>query len=283
MRIGAHVSSSGGFDKAIDRARIIGAELCQVFCSSPQSWSFKSLDPDQLISFKEKAVNYDIGPNFLHGIYLLNIGINDETKWFKTIGSLISYMEVASLAGIKGVIFHAGNHGGLGFESTLGRSVEAILKVLAASSDSADLIIENSAGMGNSIGSNFSEIGTLLRNVNDPRCKVCIDTQHAYAAGYDITSKDGLESTLEQFDNMVGLNNLAAIHVNDSKRPLGSGVDRHENLGAGYMGLSAFENLMKHETLQDTPLILEVPGQDRNGPDKYNIDILKEFRQLSSS
>jgi deoxyribonuclease-4 len=190
-------------------------------------------------------------------------------------------MEVASLAGIKGVIFHPGNHGGLGFDKVADRCAEAISKVLSSSSGCAELIIENSAGMGNSIGSNFSEIGTLISRVNDDRCKVCIDTQHSYAAGYDITGREGLNLVLQEFEDYVGFHKLAAIHVNDSKKPLGSGVDRHENLGEGYLGLSTFENLVTHEALKDIPLILEVPGKDRKGPDQCNIDILKGFRKAA--
>lgn len=281
MRIGAHVSSSGGLDKVIARTRSIGAELCQIFCSSPQSWAFKDLPADQLLSFKQQAVEYDIGPNFLHGIYLLNIGVSDEDKWNKTIQSLVNYLEVASQTGMKGVIFHPGNHAGLGFDKVLDRCAEAISKVLSLSLGSTELIIENSAGMGNSIGSNFSEIGTLIRNINNNRCKVCIDTQHSYASGYDISSREGLKQTLQEFEDHIGFDKLAAIHVNDSKKPLGSGVDRHENLGEGYLGLTTFENLVTHEALKDVPLILEVPGQDRKGPDQANIDILKGFRKAA--
>ena len=279
MRIGAHISSSGGIDKVVNRTLSIGAELCQIFCSSPQSWAFKTLPTDQLVSFKQQALEHDIGPNFLHGIYLLNIGISDDDRWNKTIESLVNYMEVASLAGIKGVIFHPGNHAGLGFDKVLDRCVSAISKVLTSALGSTELIIENSAGMGNSIGSNFSEIGTLIRSVNDDRCKVCIDTQHSYASGYDISSREGLDLTLQEFDDYIGFDKLAAIHVNDSKKPLGSGVDRHENLGEGYLGLSTFENLVTHKALKDVPLILEVPGQDHKGPDQHNIDVLKGFRK----
>ncbi|MBI4311594.1 MAG: deoxyribonuclease IV, partial [Chloroflexi bacterium] len=140
------------------------------------------------------------------------------------------------------------------------------------------LIIDNSAGMGNHIGSTFHEIGRIMQAVADPRMKVCLDTQHCFAAGYNVATKDGLDAAMAEFDREVGLANLAAVHANDSKQALASGVDRHENIGEGHIGLDGFLNILRHPAFRDVPFLLEVPGFENKGPDKRNVDILKELR-----
>ena len=279
MRVGAHVSTAGGLDKAIDRAQEIGAEAIQIFCSSPQGWAFKPIPEAQSRAFMEKAQAADIGPNFLHGIYLVNIGSRNEDNLRKGIDSLISYMHVAHAIGAAGVIFHAGSHKGVGFDGMFPQAVDALRQVLDNSPQGPWLTIENSAGMGEHIGSKFSEIGRLVQELASPQVKVCLDTQHCFAAGYNMVDRAGIEAAMEEFDREVGFQHLVAVHANDSKVPFASGVDRHENLGQGHMGLEGFEVIMAHPAFRDVPFYLEVPGVEGKGPDKANVEILKELRQ----
>ena len=187
-------------------------------------------------------------------------------------------MGTAQDLGAHGVIFHAGSHKGAGFEAVFNQAVYTIGKVLDQSPENTCLILENSAGMGDHLCSSFIEIGKILRALERPNLKVCLDTQHVFAAGYEINKKSGLEKMLEDFDADIGLSNLVAVHANDSKTPLGSAVDRHENIGHGHIGLDGFELIMSHPVFKDVPFLLEVPGLNGDGPDKENIDILKSIR-----
>ena len=279
MRVGAHVSTAGGVGKAIDRAKEIGAEAIQVFCSSPQGWTFKPLSQEHTSAFRTRAFQEGIGPNFLHGIYLVNVGSQNRENLNKGIQSLINYMHVAQEIGAAGVIFHAGSHKGVGFDRILRQAVESMRRVLDNSPDDVWLIIENSAGMGHHVGAKFSEISRLIMELGDPRVKVCLDTQHCFAAGYDLSDKHALEAAMDEFDREIGFSNLVAVHANDSKVELGSGVDRHQNLGQGYIGLEGFEAIMAHRAFRDVPFLLEVPGFAGTGPDKTSVDILKSIRE----
>ncbi len=279
MRLGAHVSTAGGLDKAVDRAVEIGAEALQCFCSSPQGWAFKPIPEEQALAFRQKAQAAGVEPAFLHAIYLINLGTSDQENLSKGIASLTNYMHVASAIGAAGVIFHGGSHKGVGYDGIFGQTVDSLKAVLAQSPQDVLLVIENSAGMGNHIGSKFQEIGRIMQAVGDPRVKVCLDTQHSFAAGYNLTTPEGIEETMKEFDSEIGVAELVAVHANDSKVPFASGVDRHENIGQGHMGADAFVAIMCHPSFRDVPFILEVPGFDNKGPDKQNMDILKELRQ----
>ena len=277
MQIGAHVSTAGGIEKAIDRAQSIGAETIQIFVSSPRAWKFRFPKKEAVKKFKEKSIETGISPCYIHGSYLVNIGGAAELIE-KSVTSLINNMQTAHNIGAAGVIFHGGSHKGKGFSAVLDQATSCLIKVLDYSPDNTFLIIENSAGMGSHIGSSFEELGELLRSVNHPNLKVCLDTQHCFAAGYNIASKNALERVMVDFDRQIGLDKLVAVHANDAKVELGSGVDRHENIGSGFIGTVGFENILSHPTFRNIPFILEVPGFQNNGPDKENVDKLKAIR-----
>ena len=279
MRIGAHVSTSNSADLAIDRALDIGAEAVQVFVSPPQGWNFKQIDEKIAADFKTKAREHNVGPNVLHAIYLVSLGSDDEALVNRGKSSLKKYMNGASDLGAMGVIFHLGSHKGKGFDGVRDQVASGIRDVLAESPDDVLLLLENSAGMGNHIGSNFLELGIMLRELNDPRVKICLDTQHSFAAGYDLTTPEGVTTTMGEFDREIGLQHLAAVHCNDSKPPFGGAVDRHENIGEGAMGLAAFEAIVAHPAFSDVPFYLEVPGYEGKGPDVRNVDTMKEIRR----
>ena len=279
MKIGAHVSTSGGISKAPARGREIGCEAIQIFGSSPQGWAFKAVPDQEVESFRQGAADSGIEAVFLHAIYLVNLGTSNPANLTKGIDSLINYMTLASRIGATAVIFHPGSHGGAGYESVLPQTVDAIKSVLEASPDGPYLAVENMAGMGQHIGARFEELGGILEAVNSPRLKVCLDTQHSFAAGYDLTTGEGIEDMLAHLDDGPGSANVIAIHANDSKRPCGSGVDRHDNIGDGFIGEDGFAVFMGHPAFRDVPFLLEVPGFEGKGPDQQNVDILKRIRQ----
>ena len=279
MRIGAHVSAAGGLDRAIDRAAEMGAETIQVFGAPPQGWRRTAVSAELAALFKKKAREKGIGPVFIHGVYLVNLAGAIPENLQKSIASLTADMALAAQTGAEGVIFHLGSHKGAGLEKVLAQVVESIRKVLEASPASAALLIENSAGMGDTIGSRFADIGRILREVGSDRAKVCLDTQHAFASGYyNVAVRDGLDKTLEEFQKHIGLGRLRAVHANDSKCPFGGGLDRHENIGEGHIGRKGFEVILGHPAFRDVPFLLEVPGFENQGPDKRNVDILKGLR-----
>ena len=277
MKIGAHVSAAGGADKAIDNALEIGAESIQIFASSPRTWSFRAQKPGAVAAFRERARQTGVGPAFLHGSYLVNLGGDPELAE-KSVASLTSHMNAATELGASGVIFHSGSHRGRGFDNVLDQAVGCLTQVLGDTAEETWLIIENSAGAGNHIGASFREIGRMIDAIGNDRVKVCLDTQHAFAAGYRITDRDGLNEAVEEFDEAIGLGRLVAVHANDSKTELGSGVDRHENIGHGHIGGQGFANIMSHPAFEDIPFLLEVPGIEGGGPDRINVDALKSIR-----
>ena len=279
MKIGAHVSMSGGISKAVVRGQDIGCEAIQIFGSSPQTWAFKPVPGEQIELFKQGLADAGIGPVFLHAIYLINLGTPDKEKLKKGIDSLANYMKLAADLGATGVIFHPGSHGGRGYEAILPQTVEAIKIVLDTAPEGPVLAVENMAGMGQHIGAKFDELGGILDAVDSPRLKICLDTQHSFAAGYDLTNPEGIQAMLDELDAGPGSANVAAVHANDSKRVCGSGVDRHDNIGEGFIGEEGFAAIMANPAFADVPFLLEVPGFEGNGPDQQNMDILKRIRQ----
>ena len=276
MKIGAHMSTAGGASTAIDRALEIGAEAIQIFASSPRGWAFRPISEQEARSFRERSVDSGVGPAFIHGSYLVNIG--SESLHQKSVDSLSKNLRAASQIGAVGVIFHGGSHKGAGFDAVFDLAVTTIKKALDNSPEDSWLILENSAGMGAHIGSSFAEMGRIIRAVESSRMKACLDTQHTFAAGYAITDAKKIDEALDEFDREIGLSNLAAVHANDSKVEYGSGVDRHENIGDGHIGLEGFEVIMAHPAFQNVPFLLEVPGIEGEGPDKENVNRLKAIR-----
>ena len=281
MELGAHVSAAGGVDKAVGRAVDIGAEAIQLFASSPRGWRFRPIPDDKAEAYRRNAKAEGILSTFLHGSYLVNIGGKPELVE-KSIDSLINHMNAAAQLGARGVIFHSGSHKGVGFDAVFDQATDALAQVLDNTDDDVQLIIENCAGMGAQIGASFAELGRIIRAMDSDRLKICLDTEHAFAAGYNIADPEGIEKAMTEFDTEIGLDRLVVVHANDAKVELGSGVDRHENIGEGYIGIEGFETIMRHPAFADVPFLLEVPGTNRKGPDKPNLDRLKAIRRRLS-
>ena len=279
MKIGAHVSTSGGVSRAVGRGQEIGCEALQIFGSSPQSWAFKEVPDSEVEAFRQNMADAAMGPVFLHAIYLVNLGTERPDVLQKGIDSLSAHLRLAARLGADGLIFHPGSHGGAGFEAVLPQVAESIRRALDGAPAGPYLAVENMAGMGKHIGARFEELGAILEAVDDERLKVCLDTQHSFAAGYDLATGEGIEDMLGQLDAGPGSANVVAIHANDSKRVCGSGVDRHDNIGEGFIGEDGFAVFMGHPAFRDVPFLLEVPGFEGKGPDQRNVDILKDIRR----
>jgi len=217
---------------------------------------------------------------FFHAVYLINLATAKEDLLAQSKGSLRSHLELANLLGVRGVIFHPGSHKGQGFEVVLSQMAAAMRQALDDSGGESQLIIENSAGSGDNIGSSFAQIRQMLEAVDDPRLRVCLDTAHAFTAGHDLRTVEGLSRLVEELGREVGFDRLAAIHANDSKAAFGSNVDRHQNIGDGEIGSEAFRRSLADHQLSRVPLILEVPGLDRKGPDRANIERLRDLAGL---
>src|SRR3989344_35285 len=311
-KVGAHVSAAGSIDLSFERAQAIGADCTQIFISPPQRWLETNHSQEVIDRYKSRQVETNIGPNFIHGTYLINLGTENQENLKKAIGWLTYALNRAGELGITGVIFHTGSHKGVGFDEVLPQIVKSIKQILKQTTvipskegiqktDSGSeeaklatlrsmdsrlhgnddnnpfLILENAAGAGNVIGDKFEELAVILKEVGDPRLKICLDTCHTFVSGYDIKSKAGLDKTLEEFDKLIGLDKLVAIHANDAKFDIGSNRDRHANIGEGFIGKDGFKNLVNHPKLKDIPFILEVPGFADTGPDKENVNILKSL------
>jgi deoxyribonuclease-4 len=278
MRIGGHVSIAGGLPKAAERQLAIGGNCGQLFFSGPGAWRAGALPDAEALAFQEAARAGDLAPWIAHAIYLINLASDDERIWQNSIRSLQAYRQLGARAGVLGVVVHTGSHRGAGLDAVLSRVVTALETVLAAQDGLPQLLLEVCAGQGGSIGASFAELGTIIKALgSDPRLGVCLDTCHVFAAGYDVSTRDGVQCTLDEFEQVIGLNRLVAIHANDSLHPLGSHRDRHANIGEGYIGDAGFAELLAQPVLRSLPWVLEVPGVDRGGPNLENIQRLRRL------
>lgn len=279
MFIGAHVSSSGGIHTAIDRAEKIGCEAVQIFTQSPRMWRPTNHDPANVERFKERVAEVGLQAVVCHALYLVNLAAPDDAIYEKSVTALRSSVDVACKIDADAVIFHVGSHLGAGFEKGLERVVPALLQCLESCSDKTWLLIENTAGAGGTIGRSIEELAALVDALDrHPRLGICLDSCHLWASGYDVTDRAVLDDVLDRVDREIGLDRLRALHVNDSKTPLGSNRDRHDNVGEGLMG-DGLGTFLAHPRLQGLPALLEVPGAAGNGPDASQIAATKALRE----
>jgi deoxyribonuclease-4 len=276
--IGAHVSSSGGIHTAIDRAEAIGADSVQVFTQSPRAWRPTNHPPENFERFKERRAEVGLGGVLCHALYLVNLASPKNDFYEKSMTAMCNTVDVGCAIEADGVVFHIGSHLGAGMDVGLDRVVEGMRKVLDRCSDTTWLLMENSAGAGATIGRSIEELALLYDRLDGhPRLGVCLDSCHLYVSGCDVTDEGALDALLDELDRGIGIDRLRALHVNDSKAPLGSNLDRHDNVGEGFMGeqLGVF---LGHPRLQGLPAVLEVPGLDGHGPDASQIKATKKLR-----
>ena len=280
IKLGLHVSISGTIDSAPDNARKLGCDTFQMFTRNPRGWKFSRLVDEEVQGFRKKTSEYDLSPIVTHMPYLPNLSSPKKAIYNKSVKSLTSELERCRILGIPYVVTHLGSHLGKGADIGLGNLVSAINVALGENENEVTLLLENTAGTKNSMGSTFEEIRRIINGIeNKKRVGVCLDTAHAFAAGYDIRTPDGVDQTLKRFDSILGLDRLKVIHLNDSKGELGCGRDRHEHIGLGYIGDEGFRALLKHEATRGVPFILETPIDDRRGAEGD----MKKARDLAAA
>ncbi len=274
--LGAHVSVAGGLHNAFANAEKIGAKALQIFGASPRQWKAKLPDPEILKKYKEAKVKG--WPVFQHASYLPNFATPDDELYAKSIANLTAHLQIAEAIGSVGLIYHIGSHKNSDPDTAAKRISDGMHQVLKNVPGKANLIMENSAGGGQKMGLTAEEIGKIYQVKPHPRIKVCIDTAHAFGAGVlETYSPSELDKFKKACDKGFGLENLIVLHVNDSKVPFNSQKDRHENIGEGHIGLQAFQNLADDKFFSTIPWLLEVPGFEKGGPDKKNIDIINSL------
>lgn len=277
MLFGAHVSSSGGIFKAIDRIEEMGGDAVQVFTQSPRMWRPTAHSEEDVARFRERRAEAGIGSVVCHALYLCNLAAPDDEIYAKSVAALRATTEVAVAIESEGVIFHPGSHLGAGLETGLARIAPALAQVLELTTERTWLLLENTAGAGGTIGRSVEELAAIVDRLDGhPRLGVCLDSAHLYASGVDVGDPAALDAALDELDRLVGFDRLRALHVNDSAAPLASNRDRHASIDEGLIGerLGIF---LSHRALQHLPAILETPGPEGHGP---GAEELKRLRAL---
>jgi deoxyribonuclease-4 len=276
--IGAHVSAAGGIENAPVNAHNEECETFQCFIVSPYSYNAPNISDEQVKLFKERCAEYGITRTFVHAPYLVNLASPKNTTRFGSINILRKGLEACSKLGIEGMMFHTGSATGLKDKKEgLKAAIESLNKVLDGYTGTTKLLIENAAGAGATLGVTFTEVGQLFNGIkakNRKHAGVCMDTQHAFASGYDWRDKKALTAAMKEFASEIGFENLLVIQANDSKTECGSNRDRHEHIGKGNIGIAGFKNLLGHAQLKKVPFVLETEPDERPA----DIAMLKKLR-----
>ena len=276
--IGAHVEARKGLWNAFPNAALLGADSIQVHPTPPGFWGSPKPADEDVEHFRDDYAAAGKPPFYFHAVYLINLASDDAKVNPRSESTLAGYIAAADKLGIDGVIFHVGSHRGIGFEAALPGISERMRNALQrADPQHARLLIENNAGTGGCVGARFEEIRAMLDAVGDERVRCCFDTCHAFASGYDLRTEADARRVIDEWDRVVGLDRLEAIHCNDSQTGLASNRDRHQNIGLGEIGEEGFRALLHDPRLDRLPFILEVPGFQGEGPDAANVEILRRL------
>jgi len=277
MILGAHMSIQGGLDLALQRGFDVGCDAIQIFSKTSNQWKAKPLQEECIIRFKKKREETGVTPAMIHSSYLINLCTPKDEDWHKSIDAFYVEMERAEALEIPYLVLHPGAHLQSGEEAGIARVAQALNQLHErAAGFQMKVLIELTAGQGTCIGHHFSHVGAIFNQIKeDSRIGVCFDTCHVFAAGYDFRTKEGYDETMALFDKEIGLNRLCAFHLNDCKKDLGCRVDRHDHIGQGKIGLSAFSHLMNDARFVGLPMILETPKGNDCAEDKVNLATLR--------
>lgn len=277
MRLGAHMSISGGLDRAFGHGLRAGCDCLQIFTKNQQQWRSRPLADDEIARFKAAQQQSGIAPVLAHDSYLINLGSPDDEQWERSIAAFADELERCAALGVPYLVTHPGAHMGSGEEAGLQRVARALGRLLDAGTGAPTVVLlETTAGQGTSLGHRFEHLARLLELVrHDERLGVCVDTCHVLAAGYDFRTPESYAATFDAFDRLVGLGRIRAFHLNDSKKDLGSRVDRHTHIGEGFVGLEGFRPIVNDPRFADLPMILETPKGDDLAEDIENLARLR--------
>ncbi len=275
LRVGAHVSIAGGIDNAIGNQRDVGGNCGQIFTHSPQVWQDPNVGDEEAEAFREGTVQHMDGPWVIHTSYLVNLCTPKEDLREKSLDSMQKEVDAAAKLDIEFVNVHLGAHTGAGVEAGLDNAVSVLDELDIP--DGVTVLIESDAGSGTKLGGDFEHLAYVIEE-SDQTLDVCVDTAHAFAAGYDLSTAKGVKDTVEEFDDVVGLDHLRCIHLNDSKHACGTNKDEHAHIGEGEIGVEGMETLLNHPELADVPLVLETPTEDGRSFE-WNIERVRELRE----
>ncbi|MDI3340795.1 MAG: deoxyribonuclease IV [Sphaerobacter sp.] len=279
MLFGAHMSIAGGVDKAIDRAAQVGCDAVQIFTKNNNQWAAKPIPPAQVERFRQRQAEAGIRAVVAHDSYLINLASPDEALWEKSVVAFRVELERCELLGVPYLVTHPGSHTGAGEEVGIRRVAQALNRIHAELPGYRVItLLEITAGQGSALGYRFEQLRAIVDLVAAPeRVGYCFDTCHAFAAGYELRTPEGYAETMDAFDRILGLRNLRALHLNDSKRELGSRVDRHDHIGAGMIGLAGFYNVVNDPRLAGLPGLLETPKSEDLHEDAENLARLRSL------
>ncbi|MBV5341094.1 MAG: deoxyribonuclease IV [Deltaproteobacteria bacterium] len=275
--LGAHMSISGGLHLAVDRAVAAGCSVLQIFTRNSNQWKGKPVSESDAVLFRSKFAASGLREVVSHDIYLINLAAPPGDTRDKSIAAFRDELETCARLGINKVVMHPGSHLTESPQTGLARVIEAFdLLFNEVPQFEGKVLIETTAGQGSNLGRTFEELGTIIAGSRFPeKFAVCFDTCHTFAAGYDTSTEEGYRDTMEQFDRIIGLDRLQCFHFNDSKKGLGSRVDRHEHIGQGALGLNPFRFILNDSRFATVPKILETPKGDNNEMDAVNLAVLR--------
>jgi deoxyribonuclease-4 len=279
MLIGAHVSTSGGLAKAVERGSELGCESIQIFNQSPRMWRPTKYGPDDFAAFKEAMAASSVEAVVIHAVYLINCATRDRELRVKSLASLTHALRAGDGIGAAGVVLHPGAQKG----EPLGPSMKRAAKVIAAAlkdSESCSLLLEQTAGHKGLLGRDFDQTAELIDLAGGgKRLGLCLDSCHLFVQGYDVTDPDSLSEVVDEADEKVGLDRLRCLHLNDAAFPLGSCRDRHANIGKGEMGKQGLATFLSEPRFEGLPATLETPGPQKHGPDRKEVQAAKRLRK----
>jgi deoxyribonuclease-4 len=289
VKIGAHMSVAGGVSKAVERGVVHGCEALQIFSKNANQWRANPLDPAEIRRFRRGLDSTGIWPAVSHASYLINLATADPALRAMSIAAFIDELDRAHALGLMGVVIHPGTCTSGSEDDALRLIADAVRTAFTSRPRRKTMVIfEHTAGQGRTLGYRFEHLAAIIEHLDgSPRAAVCLDTCHLVASGYDITSRAGYEETFEAFDRLVGFDRLRVFHGNDSKRPCGSRVDRHEHLGDGCLGLEPFRRLLHDRRFAGLPILIETEkSPDCNKPrlvvadplDMRNLETLRRLR-----
>jgi deoxyribonuclease IV len=283
MLIGAHVSTAGGLQNAVERGTERGCEAIQIFHQSPRAWRPTRFGANDFAAFNEAFEASPLGSTVIHAVYLINTASPDPEISEKSLASLIHALRLGDGIGADGVVLHAGSRKKDPLDEAIARS-GALVREALAESESCPVLFENTAGTTGPLGRNFDELAQLVEAAGaGDRIGICIDCCHLFASGYEILEPEALSLVVDDLDREVGLDRLRSLHVNDSAVPQGANRDKHADVGEGEMGERGIATFLSEPRFEDLPAVLETPGPDKKGPDLAEVQHAKDLRQAGLS
>ena len=287
-RLGAHLSISGGLPRAVDRAEASGCEALQIFTKSAGQWRARELPPDEIALFRRRVEETGIGPVVAHNSYLINLAAADAVLRARSVESLRDELDRAEALGLDGLVMHPGSFTSGSEQAGLRMIAEGLSEIFESRPEAKTrVLLEHTAGQGTNLGHRFEHLAEIIQRLGGSRrVGICLDTCHLIAAGYDICSEAGYQETFRQFGKIVGFSRLKAFHFNDSKKPCGSRVDRHEHIGKGCLGLAPFRRILNDPRFAKLPMLLETPKLDtpesrrQSDVDPWDARTLRTLRRL---